>query len=141
MERGLRGGKRGLRRPHAILLRLRVQVGDRVARPQLMADIHVAGQHPAINAEGEVFLGPRTDMAGERDRFALRLPGGHDGPDRADFRGRRRLFVAGAQKNEAKPGQCDHGFHSGPHACSRGADGKAGDLRRSGRIIYLHECM
>ena len=71
VEGGLRGGKRGLRGTQGVLLRLRVEFGDQVAWLTTRPHIDPAGDHPAINAEGEAFLGARPDMAGERYRFAL----------------------------------------------------------------------
>ena len=61
MEGGLRRGKCGLRGTQSVLLRLRVEFGDQVAWLDHRPHIDPARDHPAINAEGEVFLGAWRD--------------------------------------------------------------------------------
>ena len=130
MEGCLRGGKPGLRGPQGVALGLRVEFGDHVARPHDLADVDPAGDHPAVDAEREAFLGARTDMPGERHRFSLGAGDGHGGSDRPDFGGRRRRPVTGGEQDQAQPGESGCGVLHGslmlstePPACGRSDGG------------------
>src|SRR5690349_13546015 len=68
---GDRRGKRGLRGTQSVLLRLRVEFGDQVARLNHSPDVDLSSDHPPIDTESEAFLRARADMARERYRFPL----------------------------------------------------------------------
>ncbi len=104
MESCLRCGKRVLRGTQSVAQRLRVEFGDQVIRLYLLAHIHLAGNHPAIDAEREAFLRAGADMAGNGYRFTFCMGGRRDGPDRSDFGRRGRLLVAGNQDSQAEAG-------------------------------------
>ena len=102
-ELTFRGGHVGARRAQGVLFILGIKTGDDLAGLDVVADVDVPLDHPAVDAEGEVDLGLRLDGAGQRNRFARRmLLDGHD-PDGTDFSGLRRLgTVAAAEKHKAQ---------------------------------------
>ena len=75
-------GPRGAQR---VLLRLRVEFGDKIARFDDVPHIDPARDHPAVDAEGKALLGARPDMAGQRHRLPLGAGGGDDGSNGPDL--------------------------------------------------------
>jgi hypothetical protein len=92
LENCLRLGKLRLGGVQGVAQWLGVKFGDQVVRPYHLSHIHPARDHPAIDAEREVFLSAGADLTGNPHQFSLRVRGRRDRPNRADF-GRRRLLL------------------------------------------------
>ena len=107
MKHCLRRAAIRLRNSQGVLLRLRINFGDNVARFDDLPDIDPARYHFAVDAKGEALFGAGPDMASERYGFALRMQGGDNDADGSDVRwqGRRSLGLAACktrQKREKK---------------------------------------
>ena len=95
-----------MRRAQRVLLVLRVELGDDLARLEDVADIDEPLDHASVEAEREADLVLGANLARQRHGLAFRAALDGDGPNRPDLGGGGRLLVAAREGSRDQDGRC-----------------------------------